>query len=338
MSANPFWPYDLSRPFDERSTLTTLAWDQHARMAEFARAAARAAVERPPPDDEGDSAMEATVLAAIDADQLQSLMSLLDDAEVVLGAFTEEELAVVDPPGESPLVPLPLLDLLPEGDARDQLLASALRSLLARGLVAVGEEPGQLFATGALSTVLAVRGGPNSVLIVEHVEEDDPTRVVVYGFPVATERGVEVLLMEESVAPLGHHEFVLRSVEGQGAALAEWLGAGPSAAPSGNGHAAGGRLVRARLDAALDQPRAITRLYAMRRDDDGTAGDGEFSEAELTLADGGPHGRWMVLFQEGDDRNEGILAVPVESLDLTAFFAGLLRLDLGPFNAALAAG
>ena len=45
----------------------------------------------------------------------------------------------------------------------------------------------------------------------------------------------------------------------------------------------------------------------------------------------------MVLFQTADDDTEGMLAVPVEALDLQAFFAGLLRLDLTPFNEALAA-
>lgn len=276
--------------------------------------------------------MQATVFAALAVDELQSLMTLLDDSEVVLGAFTDEELATVDPPGDEPLVPLPLIELVPEGEARDHLLAAALRSLLARELLVMGAQPGDLVATGALGTVLAIRGRPNFVLIVEHVEEDDPTRVVVYGFVVTTERGLELLLMEESVAVLGHHEFVLRSVAGQAAALAEWLGDGAPDAPSGNGHVP----TRPRLDAALDDLRAITRLHAVRREDDGR-GEAEFSEVELTLADGGERGRFMVLFQTADDDAEGKLAVPVEALDLEAFFAALLRLDLTPFNEALAA-
>lgn len=81
----------------------------------------------------------------------------------------------------------------------------------------------------------------------------------------------------------------------------------------------------------------MTRLYVLRREGDGAGEEGEFSQVELTAVDGGPHGRWMVLFQEGEDGTEGMLAVPVESLDLPAFFAALLRLDLTPFNEALAA-
>jgi hypothetical protein len=46
-------------------------------------------------------------------------------------------------------------------EARDQVLAGAFRSLLARGLVELGPEPGELYATGALSTLLNVRTAPN---------------------------------------------------------------------------------------------------------------------------------------------------------------------------------
>jgi hypothetical protein len=336
MAANRFWPYDLSLPADVPSPRSSLSWEQHARMADFVREAARTAAQPVTFDDQGVPAMQATVFAALADDELMSLMSLLDDSEVVLGAFTDEELATVDPPGDEPLVPLPLIDLVPEGQARDQLLAASLRSLLARGLLAMGAEPGELIATGALSTVLAIRGRPNLVLIVEHVEEDDPTRVVVYGFVVKTERGLELLLMEESVTVLGHHEFVLRSVGGQAAALTEWLGAGMESPSGNNGHAPVGPAGRAQLDGALDNLRALTRLHVLRRDDDGT-GEAEFSELELTLADGGEHGRFMALFQTADDDTEGMLVVPAERLDLEVFFAALLRLDLTPFNEALAA-
>ena len=334
---NPFWPYDLSLPADVPSPRTSLAWDQHARMADSARAAAGAAAQPAIFDDQGVPDMQATVFAALAVDELQSLMTLLDDAEIVLGAFTDEELATVAAPGDEPLVPLPLLDFVPEGEAREQVLAAALRSLLARGLLVMGERAGELVATGALSTVLAIRGRPNFVLIVEHVEEDDPTRVVVYGFVVRTERGLDLLLMEESVAVLGHHEFVLRSVDGQAAALGEWLGSGAEPPSSGNGHAPAGPAGRAQLDAVLDDLRAVTRLHAVSRTDDGS-GEADVREVELTLADGGVRGRYMVLFQAVDDDTEALLAVPVERLDLEAFFAGLLRMDLGPFNAALAAG
>ena len=330
---NRFWPYDLALPADVPSPRTSLAWDQHARMADFTRAAARDAVQPTTFDEQGVPTMQATVFAALPVDELASLMTMLDDAEVVLGAFTDEELATVAPPGDEPLVPLPLLDLVPEGEARDVVLGAALRSLLARELLAMADEPGVMVATGALNTVLAIRGRPNVVLIVEHVEEDDPSRVVVYGFAVQTERGRELLLMEESVAVLGHHEFVLRSVEGQATALAEWLGGGAEAPSTGNGHVPAGRT---QLDAALDDLRALTRVSVVRRDDDGT-GEAEFSQIEVALADGGERGRFAVLFQTVDDDTEGILTVPLERLDLDAFFAGLLRLDLGPFNAALAA-
>jgi len=278
--------------------------------------------------------MQVSLTAALDTEQLDSLMTVLDDAEMVLGAFTEEELALLEPPQDERLVPLPLVDAVPDGEARDQVLAGAFRSLVARGLVELGVEPGELYATGSLSTLLSVRSAPNSLLIVEHVEEEDPSRVVVYGLPVETDRGVETLLMEESVAVLGHHEFVLRSVESQAAALTEWLGVVPPEAPAGNGHPHS--VTRERLDAALDDLRAVTRLHALKRDDDGT-GEGDYKEVELTLVDGGEHGRFMVLFQTADDDTEGMLAVPVEALDLQAFFAGLLRLDLTPFNEALAA-
>ena len=220
---NRFWPYDLSLPAEAPSPLTHLDWQQHARLAAFARSAARAAVRPAHPHDEGAPDMQVSLTAGLDAEQLDSLMLVLDDAELVLGAFTEEELALLEPPDDDALVPLPLVDAVPEGEARDQVLAGAFRSLLARGLVELGQEPGELFATGSLSTLLSVRSAPNSLLIVEHVEEEDPSRVIVYGLPVQTDRGIETLLMEESVAVLGHHEFVLRSVEAQATALTEWL-------------------------------------------------------------------------------------------------------------------
>jgi hypothetical protein len=318
---NPYWPYDLSRLPGEPSPLRYLAWDQHARVTALTGEATRTAV-RPAPSDEGDPLMQATVTAGLEPTQLAALLSLLDQAEVALGAFTEEELAAVDPPADPPVVPLPLLDLAPSEAARDQLLSAALRSLVARGLIEFGEEPGDLRAVGALSTVLALRGSPNSLLIVERVTEDDPARLVVYGFPVP---GADrTLFLAESVAELGHHEFVLRSLEGQAAALAAFVGPEPTYGAAGD------------LDAALEALQGSTRLYALRRDDDGT-GESEFSVLELTLADGGEHGRWMVLFQSADDGTEGILAVPVERLDVEAFFAGLLRLDLTAFNEALAA-
>jgi hypothetical protein len=319
---NPYWPYDLSRPPGEPSPLRYLAWDQHARVDARTGAASRGAV-RSAPSDQGDPVMQATVTAGLEPTQLASLMSLLEQAEVSLGAFTEEELAAVDPPADPPLVPLPLLELAPSEAERDQLLSAALRSLVARGLIEFGDEPGDLRATGVLSTVLALRGSPNSLLIVERVTEDDPARVVVYGFPLPG--GGPTLFMAETVAELGHHEFVLRSAEGQAAALATFVGPQPTDSPAAD------------LDAALEALQGSTRLYALRRDDDGT-GESEFSVLELTLADGGEHGRWMVLFQSADDGIEGMLAVPVARLDLAAFFAGLLQLDLGPFNAALAAG
>ena len=270
-------------------------------------------------------------VAALDLTQLTPLLDLLDGSEVVLGSFTEEEIAAVDPPDDDPLVPLPLLDPLSEG-ARASVMATAMRSLMARGLVSLADDPERVLLTGALATAVSLRSAPNSVLIVEHVEADDPARVVVYGTGIPADSGRQLLLMEESVALLGHHDFVLRSVEGQAAVLAEWLG---TPAPSENGEVPGGGT----LDAALDEPRSVTRLYALRREDDGSDAEGEFSEVELTLVDGGPHGKWMVLFQPGTDGDrEGILAVPVERLDLPAVFAALLRLDLGPFNVALAAG
>jgi hypothetical protein len=322
---NPFWPYDLSVPIGEPSPRRYLSWEQHARMDPSVPTAARGATLPDP----GDRQMQATVTAGLAPEQLATLLTLLDEAEVSLGSFTEEELAAVDPPDEDALVPLTILELTSdEGQQRDRLLAAALRSLAARGLVVGGDEPGGLVATGALSTVLSLRGTPNFVLVAEHLAEDDPARLVVYGLRVTTDDGETALVMEEAVAALGHHEFVLRSVEGQAGALAGWLGA---VAPSDGPPPVGA------LDAALQEPRSMTRLYVLRREDDGAGEEGEFSQLELTVVDGGPLGRWMVLFQEGEDGTEGFLAVPVEALDLEAFFAALLRLDLTPFNEALAA-
>ena len=326
---NPFWPYDLARGPGEATPLRWLDWDQHARMADFARRAAQRAVSAGPTTDEGADPMPASTVPPPDPAVLIAVLPVLAENEIVLGAFTDEELAAVDPPAEEPLVSAPLLDMVPEGEARDQVVGAALRSLMARGVVVLGEEAGTVRVNGPLATVLALRSAPNSVLVVEHVEEDDPARRVVYGARLQGTDGEAVVLMEESVAVLGHHEFVLRSVDGQAGELAAWLG---QDVPPEDGHLPGGT-----LDAALEETRSITRIYAIRRDDDGSAGQ-ELSTVELSMVDGGPHGRWMVLFQEGtDETREGILAVPVGKLDLTAFFAGLLRLDLGPFNAALAA-
>jgi hypothetical protein len=271
--------------------------------------------------------MTASTVPSVDPEVLLGVLPLLADNEIALGAFTDEELAAVDPPDDEPLVASPMLDLVPEGEARDQVVGAALRSLLARGVVSLGGDPGSVRVHGPLATVLGMRSSPNSLLVVEHVEQDDPSRRVVYGARLQAADGEAVVVMQESVAVLGHHEFVLRSVEAQAQALADWLG--DDAAP-----------VTGTLDDALDDPLSISRIYAVRREDDGASPDGDdVSAVELSLVDGGPHGRWMVLFQEGsDETREGILAVPVERLDLPAFFAGLIRLDLGAFNAALAAG
>jgi hypothetical protein len=329
---NRFWPYDLSREPGEPTPLRALDWGQHARMADFARDAAHRAVTSVRTTDEGAETMPASSDTSPDPAVLVSVLPVLADNEIGLGAFTDEELAAVDPPDDEPLVPSPLLDLVPEGGAREQVIGAALRSLLARGVVSLGEDPGSVRVHGPLATVLGMRSSPNSLLVVEHVEEDDPSRRVVYGARLQGADGEAVVVMEESVAVLGHHEFVLRSVEAEAQALADWLGGD---AAVGNGHVPTGT-----LDDALDGAESISRIYAIRREDDGSSPDGEdISTVELSLVDGGPHGRWMVLFQEGsDEAREGILAVPVGRLDLPGFFAGLIRLDLGAFNAALAAG
>lgn len=277
---------------------------------------------------------------AVDDGDLDSavadLLAVLDGQDVHLGTYTDEELYAVAPPGEEPLVPLPVLELATEA-ARDELLAAAVRSLIARGLLEASDAPGELRALGPLGAVLALRSSPAWVVVLERVAEFDPSRRLVYGTVSA---GPADLLLEERITTTGAHDFMLRSPERQASALAEWLDHVPGDSPQSatlQGTAAGdvadavpdgGReLHRSDLSAVQDRFASLTRVYALRKE-----ADGGHSLIEAAVGDDGSGEQWLVVFGPQDQ----VSAVTTARFPLEQFLRGVLGFDLSAMSTALA--
>lgn len=267
-----------------------------------------------------------------DSEDLSALLELLVDSEVHLGGYTDEELAVVAPNDPDALVPYPFVELLDDPDTRTTVLAAALRSLVARNLLVPQTEPGQFQVVGALGTALALRATAQSLLVVERVAEHDPTRWVIYGVGGANVPTV----LEEAIAPLGHHDFTLRSVEGQATVLATELERRVAAerfegASDEKAEAPEDALAN-ELDEVLNRLTSVTRFYALRRDD-----DDNFVEIEGALADAENSDPLILIFQpSSESKGEHLLAVPTRRLPIRQFLESLLRFDLTKVNEALA--
>lgn len=263
-----------------------------------------------------------TTATAGDALDLAGLMDLLVDAEISLGGYTDEELAVVAPNDPDPLVPYPFVELLGDSEVRTTVMAAALRSLIARGLLVPDSEPGAFQPAGALGTLLALRFQPSFVLVVERVSEHDPTRWVVYG--VGTDDASAVL--EEAIAPVGHHTFIIRSVQGEAQVLGDEL-ARRMGAHQGPGDS-NAELEDGELDKLLAALTSVTRLYALRMDGD------EFLEIEAVLVEGGG-GTATLLYQPRTDNKEEHLLVLPSGFSPAALLECLMQFDLTAVNEAI---
>lgn len=156
--------------------------------------------------------------------------------EADLGSFTSEELVAVgaDSPLEGLLVserlaamgPIPL----------NAALGSALRSLVARGLVdpeaiSSGSDLGPLPLRGDLALVVELRRRPQLLALVTSPRPAElaalslsippKIEIVLSGF---AERGERPLFLEERRSLLGIHHFAVRNLRRQAAALVQWLG------------------------------------------------------------------------------------------------------------------
>ncbi|MBO0836539.1 MAG: hypothetical protein J2P28_13670 [Actinobacteria bacterium] len=152
-----------------------------------------------------------------------TLAQLLEAGRVEVGCFTDEELQAVGADREAPFQRSPAPDRVssqPE-DLREPILATALRSLIARGVVrppteeqlAGGEAEGQvdLDTTGELQFVLSVRSNPSMLAFVGQEEYFG----MLHGLQPDQGGG----FLEERVSPQGLHYFTVFSR----AAMVEWL-------------------------------------------------------------------------------------------------------------------
>jgi hypothetical protein len=156
-----------------------------------------------------------TVAASPPADvrSTERLRTRLQEADLALPAFTDEELAALQPEGPR-LVPLLAFDTL-EPAARRAALGAARRALLAQRHLVTGE-PGVIRTAGPLRLVHALRSRPGHLVI---ARAGDEWRWC-YGLG-------QVAVLEERLdgdIP-GVHRFVLRAPARQATELAGWCAA-----------------------------------------------------------------------------------------------------------------
>ncbi len=278
------------------------------------------------PDQTSPGAAGATVRSGTEESEIRALLDLLEDSEVFLGGYTDEELSVVLPPEDAdaePLVTYPYVDMLDE--ERCQLVqAAAMRSLIARRALVPSEEPGTFAATGALGMVVALRSTPISLMVVERVSEENPTRWVVYG--LADSDGDAVL--EELVTPLGHHDFVIRSARGEAEVLAAEILGGASLDDVRRLHDS--VTDDSTLESVLGDITEIVRLYSLVTDGE------DFRELEAVVARGKNGGPAVCVFPPDDGSDDDQLMWPSpERLSITDLVLAVLRQDVDLLNAAM---
>jgi hypothetical protein len=133
------------------------------------------------------------------------LATRLDAADLVLPAFTDEELASLRPSTVRTLVPeATLADL--DGPAREAALAAARRTLVAQHHL-VADRDGRLRPTGALLLVDHLRARPTGILVATRRSGDRTERRWYYA--LAALAALEERL--DATMP-GVHRFTLRSV------------------------------------------------------------------------------------------------------------------------------
>jgi hypothetical protein len=166
-------------------------------------------------------------LVALDDEQvLDTRLSWLGDAvdePQRLGIFTDEELLVLDGAPEPATVPTPWTSRLADGHT-DTALSTALRGLLARGMVHVeqrADDAGvEVAAAPEIFALLTMRRHVTSVVVGErHVDGRED-------YAVLHEQRAGMWLIEY-VDHRGLHEFVLATAEVAAAAMTVWCGAVP---------------------------------------------------------------------------------------------------------------
>jgi hypothetical protein len=140
---------------------------------------------------------------------------------VSIGVLTDEEVVVLDGLQHPQIAPTPWLDAQ-EGADRALVGRVALRSLLARGLVAPGtgaDDPGEGVSIEAVPEVtgpLVLRRTAQAIVSAERVTSGGRHWVFCY----LHEDGA---VLEEEVSRSGHHSFVVYALDHLGARLAPFL-------------------------------------------------------------------------------------------------------------------
>jgi hypothetical protein len=125
--------------------------------------------------------------------------------ELVLPAFTDEELAALRPSAVATLVPLATLAAL-DRPSREAALATARRTLVAQHHL-VRDDEGSLRPTGALLLVDHLRARPTGLLVVTKRAGDDAERRWYYALAAV---GALEERLDADMA--GVHRFTLRSL------------------------------------------------------------------------------------------------------------------------------
>jgi hypothetical protein len=189
---------------------------------------------------------------------------LVTDGSVPLATLTDEEMASINADENTPFRPAEpaerLRDLSPE--TRTAVLSTALRSLIARGLIEVPDS-GQADANGMitarpvgeLETILAVRRAPAAVLFVGQA----PYLATLHGFRDERASG----FLEEQVSAHGLHHFTLRTTDNAVATVAALADPGGQAAATGPaiGERAG-QIPAQMTDALRELGPGVTRIDA----------------------------------------------------------------------------
>lgn len=171
---------------------------QDARRAlDRARGAAPPRWTLPPVADTGGTMTSTTSSADIPAETLENLVDLVGTGPVLLGAYT---LAEIDAVGA--------IDHLFEGKPAPELIAEAVRSLAARGLISTDRGSDTLQVRGDLGIATAVQHRSRIAIDarVTGTEPDQPWRFVLMPQP-------EGITLEVLIDALGIHTYSLRGHE-----------------------------------------------------------------------------------------------------------------------------
>jgi hypothetical protein len=167
-------------------------------------------------------------------DNKHMIDQLVTDGSVPLVTLTDEEMASINADENTPFRPAEpaerLRDLSPE--TRTAVLSTALRSLIARGLIDVtdsgrADADGMITArpVGELETILAVRRAPAAVVFIGQA----PYLATLHGFRDERASG----FLEEHISAHGVHQFTLRTTDNAVAAVAALADPGGQAAATG---------------------------------------------------------------------------------------------------------